>query len=140
MQVKHKMTHPARFIGPDASIREAAEKMKIFNVGVLPVCEHNQVIGIVTDRDIAIRSTAEGRDPGRDQVRYLMSSDVECCYEDQDLEAVAQKMERRQVRRLPVLNHEEALIGIISISDLAVRGNRRIACEIFERISEPAHV
>ncbi len=140
MQVKHKMTHPVQWISPESSIKEAAERMKRFNIGVLPVCENNQVIGILTDRDIVIRSTAEGRDPGQDPLRYLMSMGVECCFEDESLETVAEKMEKRQIRRLPVLNHEQALVGILSVSDLAARGNRRIACEIFERISEPAHV
>ncbi len=140
MQVKHRMTQPVQSIGPDATIREAAQKMKIFNVGVLPVCERGQLVGILTDRDIAIRSTAEGRQPEREQVRYLMSTDVEYCYEDDSIEAAAEKMEKKQVRRLPVLDHDQALQGILSVSDLAVRGNRRIALEVFERISEPLHV
>ena len=140
MLVKYKMTQPVQSISPDASIKEAAERMRIFNIGVLPVCEHNRVVGILTDRDIAIRSTAEGHDPQRDQVRYIMSSNVECCYEAQSLETVAQKMEKRQIHRLPVLNPDHSLVGILSVSDLAVRGNTQIACEVFEKISEPAHV
>jgi CBS domain-containing protein len=112
--------------------------MKAFNVGMLPVIEDNQLVGAVTDRDITIRAIADGRDPASVKVRDVMTTDMAYCYEDQDIEEAARLMERRQIRRLPVLNRSQHLVGILSLGDIAVRtGREDLAGEVLERVSEP---
>jgi CBS domain-containing protein len=140
MEVKQRMTHPVEIIGPDASIQVAAEKMRKLSVGILPVCEGNVVLGVLTDRDIVIRSAFLDEVPSLDKVSRIMTTNVYWCYEDQNIEAAARKMEEKQVRRLLVKNFDQDLVGILSISDLAIRGNLRMACHVFEKVSEPAHI
>src|SRR4026208_2244588 len=106
--------HPI-VIGPDAGLVEAAQKMKQLDVGALPVCEGEQLIGLVTDRDITVRATAEGRDPRQTKVRDIMSSEPVCCYEDQNVAECVELMERNQIRRLPVIDRGQHLVGIISL-------------------------
>jgi CBS domain-containing protein len=118
---------------------EAAQKMKELNVGVLPVCEGNQLIGLLTDRDITVRATAEGRDPWKTTVRQVMTPGVLWCYEDQDIAECVELMERKQVRRLPVMNRSQYLVGIVSLSDLANRSHdERLAGEVLNRVSAPS--
>jgi len=127
--------HP-EVINPEAGFMEAAQKMKKLNVGALPVCEGDRLIGLLTDRDITIRATAEGRDPRHTTVRDIMTPDVVCCYEDQDVGECAELMERKQIRRLPVMDREEHLVGVVSLGDVAVRThNERLAGEILNRVS-----
>ena len=103
MQLKDVMTRQVEVISPDASLEEAARKMDQLNVGPLPVCENERLVGLVTDRDITVRATAAGKDPRTTPVREAMSQDVLYCFEDQDVREAAQIMENQQVRRLPVL-------------------------------------
>jgi CBS domain-containing protein len=138
MKIRDVITPSPRCIGPDASLVEAAAEMKALDVGILPVCENNRLIGTVTDRDIVIRAVAEGYDPNIIAVRQVMSGVVIYCFDDQDIWNAAQMMESHQIRRLPVLNRDERLVGIISLGDLAVRtGAENMAARILERISEP---
>ncbi len=136
MLVKSEMTKGVEFIGPNASVKVAAEKMKNLNIGVLPVCENNNLIGVITDRDITIRLTAKAKDPNTTKVNEIMSSNVEWCFEDDEIEKIAMVMEAKQIRRLPVLNHSKKLVGILSLSDIAVKGSKSVACEILEKVSE----
>ena len=138
MKLKEIITPNPQVIAPDATLYEAAQKMKSFNIGMLPVCDGDRIVGTITDRDIAIRAVAEARDPRMTTVRDCMTHRVVCCYEDQKLNDIAELMEDRQIRRLPVLDHEKHLIGIISLGDLAVRsGKEKLAGEVLERVSEP---
>jgi uncharacterized protein (DUF2267 family)/CBS domain-containing protein len=135
--IKDIETHHPETISPGASLLEAAQKMKKLDVGMLPVCDGEQLVGMLTDRDIAIRATAEGRDPRATTVQDIMSADVVSCYEDQDLAEAARVMEERQIRRVPVKDRSQRLVGIISLGDLAVRNrNDRLAGEVLERVSE----
>jgi CBS domain-containing protein len=135
------MTQGCECIGPDATIQEAAQKMRDLGVGPLPVCgENDRLIGMITDRDITIRAVAEGEDPCSACVRDVMTPDIVCCFEDQDIEEAAQMMEQKQIRRLVVLNRDKRLVGILSLGDLAVQTrDERLAGEALERISEPVH-
>lgn len=139
MQVREVMTPQVEVIRPDAVLKEAAEKMSHLDIGPLPVCDGERLVGMLTDRDITVRATARGRDPNTTKVREVMTSEVVYCFEDQDVKTAAQMMEMRQIRRLPVLNQDKRLTGIVSLGDLAVETrNQKMAGEALERISEPA--
>jgi CBS domain-containing protein len=113
--------------------------MKELDVGLLPVCEEDRLVGMVTDRDITIRSTSEGLDPWTTPVRDAMTREVIFCFEDQDVAEAARLMKEMQVRRLAVLNREKRLVGIVSLADLAVdAGDEQMAGQTLERVSEPA--
>jgi CBS domain-containing protein len=120
MLIKDCMTKDVELIAPSATILEAARSMRDGDFGLLPVGENDRLIGMITDRDITIRAVAEGMDPAGTQVRDCMSSKVLYCFEDQDTDDVARNMGANQVRRLPVLNREKRLVGIVSLGDLAV--------------------
>jgi CBS domain-containing protein len=139
MKVRDVMTPQVEVIQADATLKEAAEKMSRLEVGPLPVCESERLVGILTDRDITIRAVATGCDPNTTRVREAMTPEVVYCFEDQDVEIAAQMMEMRQIRRVPVLNRGNRLVGIVSLGDLAVEtGNRTFAGETLEHISEPS--
>jgi CBS domain-containing protein len=122
-RVADVMEREVKLANPDDNVQQAARMMREADVGVLPVGEGDRLIGMVSDRDIAMRVAAEGRDPARTKVRDVMSPDVRYVYEDEDLEHVAENMAEQQVRRLPVMNRDKRLIGIVSLGDIA-RGTR----------------
>ena len=139
MQLKDVMTRPVEVISPEASLEEAARKMDQFDVGSLPVCDGERLVGLVTDRDITVRATSAGKDPRTTRVREAMTTDVLSCFEDQDVQEAARLMEAQQVRRVPVLDRAQRLVGIVSLADLAVEtGDARLGGEVLEGVSEPA--
>ena len=139
MQVSQILTREVETIRPDTTVREAAQRMRSMDVGSLPVCDGRQLLGMVTDRDITIRITAEGRDPANTPVLEAMTPDVAYVFEDQDVQEAARIMQDRQIRRLPILDRDKRLVGIVSLGDLAVdTDDTRGAGETLERISEPA--
>ena len=113
------MTPDVQLCTPQDSIREAAEAMAALNVGLLPVAEHDRLVGMVSDRDIATRGVAMGLGPDA-PVRNVMTTDVKYCFEDQDIDDVTRNMADLQIRRLPVLNRDKRLVGIIALGDIAV--------------------
>ncbi len=138
MIVKDIMTRDVGGVIPEDNVKLAAHKMRSLNVGVLPVCDGKKLQGIITDRDIVTRSTAEGNDPSSIRVKDIMSTDLRFCLEDETVEEAAKKMETRQIRRMPVLNQEKQLVGIVSLGDIAVReDNKELAGEVLEKVSEP---
>jgi CBS domain-containing protein len=140
MKIQDAMTREVEVVHPNATIAEAAEKMKSLDVGPLPVCDGDKVQGMITDRDITIRATAAGHDPNSTKVREIMSPDVVFVYEDQDVKDAAKLMAEKQIRRLIVLNREKRLTGIIAMADLAVDANKdKMTGQTLESISEPAH-
>ncbi len=139
MLISDVMTHEVEFIGPDESVRDAAAKMKELGVGPLPVCENQSVLGMITDRDITVRAVAEGCDPATTRVRDVMSDEVVCCYDDQDVEVAAHLMQAKQIRRVLVLDRDKKLVGIITLGDLASSGvDTQRAGEILHEVSEAA--
>jgi CBS domain-containing protein len=137
MHLREIMTPAVETIRPDSPLREAAQKMKSLDVGSLPVYDNHKLLGMITDRDIAIRAVAEGRDPTT-RVSEAMTPELIYCFEDQSTEEAAQVMERHQIRRLPILNRSHALVGIVSLGDLAVRHrDDRLSGEVLEEVSEP---
>jgi len=136
MKVSEVMTSEVQTVSADQTAREAASFMLRAEAGSIPVCEGDRVIGIITDRDIAVRGVAEGRGPDT-PVRDLMSDGIICAREDDDVTDVARRMSQEQVRRLPVLDHEERLIGIVSLGDLARETAGEQAHEALEGVSQP---
>ncbi len=120
MKVHEAMTAGVRLVNPDRSICDAAQVMADQDVGALPVGENDRLVGMITDRDIAVRAVAQGLPPDT-KIRDVMSAQVKYCFDDEELEHVARNMGDLKVRRLPVLNREKRLVGILAISDLALR-------------------
>lgn len=138
MQLKDIMTPGVEVIAPDASIYEAAQKMSHLDIGPLPVCEDNRLIGMLTDRDITVRAVAAGRDPVTTLVRDVMTPDLVYGFDDQEIADAARVMEQYQIRRLPVLNRRKQLVGMVALGDLAVHsGAQPMAAEVLEQVSEP---
>ena len=138
MKIKEILTGNPEVISPDAGLFEAAQKMKASNIGALPVCDGERLVGMITDRDVTIRGVAEGRDPRKAFVRDVMSKDTVCCLGDSELSEAATLMETLQIRRLPILDEGKKLIGIISLGDIAVRGkDEELAEGILECVSAP---
>jgi CBS domain-containing protein len=119
MQVREIMSEGVEVVRPDAPLKEVAAKMKTLDVGLVPVCDGGKLQGILTDRDITVRATAEGRDPSNTTVGEIMSRDLAYCFEDQDVHEAMNIMEARQIRRLPILNRGKRLVGIVSLGDIA---------------------
>ena len=140
MRVSEVMTQGVECIGPDATLQEAAAKMKSLDVGPLPVCDNDRLVGMVTDRDITVRATAEGDAPTDVRIRDVMTPEVIYCFEDDLVEDAARLMAAKQVRRLVVLNRDKRMVGIVSLGDLAVKtGDEQLAGNALEGISEPNH-
>lgn len=123
-QIKDVMTPQCQWIAPDKTANDAAKIMKEQDFGFLPVGENDRLIGMVTDRDIVMRTLAEARDPQATQVRDIMTPKTYYCYDDQNVEDVCNNMGEIQVRRLPVVNRDKRLVGIVSLGDLAQGASR----------------
>jgi CBS domain-containing protein len=130
------MTTAVECIAPGMQLRDAARTMKRLDVGFLPVCENDRLIGTLTDRDIVLRVTAEGKDPKNCTVRDIMTPEVFWCYDDQTTNEVADYMSKREIRRILILNRSRRLTGVISIGDLAKRGDERKAGATIADIAE----
>jgi CBS domain-containing protein len=140
MQLKDIMTRDPVVLRPDSTLKEAAQRMREIDSGVMPVGEDDQLLGMLTDRDITVRATAEGKDPNSTPVREVMTPEVVYCFEDDDVEAAAKRMEEHQIRRLIVLNRDKRLVGIVALGDIAVHApSDRLAGEITEAVSEPGN-
>lgn len=135
------MTRDARVVSPQESVQRAAQLMDELNVGALPVCDGHKLVGMVTDRDITIRATAAGRSPADAQVDEVMSTDVHWCFEDEPLDAVMQKMAGSQIRRVPVISHDDQkrLVGMVALGDLLTKsGQPQTTTEAATQISSPS--
>lgn len=119
MRARDFMTRDVVTVRPDATIREAARLMSDLNVGALPVSDGPQVVGIITDRDITVRATADGMRPEVTPVHVVMSENVCWCFEDDSIDEIEHKMGLRKIRRMPVLDAEKRLIGMLTLGDLA---------------------
>jgi CBS domain-containing protein len=135
MRIAEVMTRDVRIASPDETLRQAASMMAAIDAGVLPVGDNGRLVGMITDRDIAIRGIGNGLGPDS-AIRDVMSKEVKYCFEDDDLEDVSRNMGEIQVRRLPVLDHDKKLVGIVSLGDLAIE-HGAVAGQALSEISEP---
>jgi CBS domain-containing protein len=142
MLIRDIMTHDVEAIHPDASLEDAARKMRTLDVGLLPICDGDRLVGMLTDRDITVRATAEGLNTKTTPARDVMTPDVVYCFEDQEISDAVRIMEQYQIRRLPVLNRDKRLVGIVSLGDLAVRDtaaeDHGLDEEVLVAVSQPA--
>jgi CBS domain-containing protein len=139
MQVKDAMTPKVDLVDPNMKARDAARKMREADVGALPVGENDRLIGMVTDRDIALRAVAGDRPAENTSVRDVMSEGIYYCFEDDPLHRAGELMAEHQVHRLPVLNRDKRLVGIVAMADLARNGQEGLAAAVtaLQGISEP---
>ena len=136
MQIHEVMSHTVRVADPADTLQQAAQLMADLDAGVLPVGENDRLIGMVTDRDIAIRGDGRGCDPTRTTVREVMTKEIRYCFEDEDVDQVADNMAMLQVRRLPVLNRAKRLVGIVSLGDLARRVQPQTVGDTLKDVSQ----
>jgi len=135
MRVDEAMSRDVHMVKPDQSLVDAARMMAECDCGALPVQENDRLVGMITDRDIVVRALAAGKD-GKSKIRDVMSQEVKYCFDDDDLSKVATNMADIQVRRLPVVNHEQRLVGIIALADIAKSEKPKPTAEALRGISE----
>lgn len=138
MKVSECMSPEVEIASPDDPIRDVARTMREIDAGSMPVGENDRLVGIITDRDIAIRAVADGLGPDT-SVRQVMSTDIRWCYEDEEIEDVSEQMGEYKIRRLPVLNRDKRLVGIISLGDVSLSDGVSSGRALHE-ISEPGGV
>jgi CBS domain-containing protein len=136
MKVSEAMSRDIRIASPDETICDAAKAMAAIDAGALPVGENDRLVGMITDRDIAVRAVAQSKGP-ETPIRDVMTKDVKFCYEDEDLKHVASNMGDNRLRRLPVLNRDKRLVGIVSLGDVARVEGRGAAGKAITGVSRP---
>ena len=136
-QIKDVMSPQVEVIKSSTVLTDAARKMRDQDVGALPVSNNDKLVGMVTDRDIAIRAVAESKDPLTETVQNVMTGGIEYCFDDQPIGEVSEMMGAKQLRRLPVLNRDKRLVGIVSLGDISVKGSTSEAGKTLESVSEP---
>lgn len=136
MTISDIMTRDVQVVRAETTIREAAETMAKSDVGALPVCDGDKLLGMVTDRDIVVRGLAKGLS-ANDTVSRVMTQGVEYCFEDDELTEVEDKMATNQIRRIAVVNRDKKLVGILSLGDVAREARPSEAGDVLEEVSQP---
>ena len=138
MKVKEIMTREVEVVHTENPVKDAAQKMRVRDIGFLPVFDGDELVGALTDRDIILRSTADGLDPNRRIGRDLVTSPIVYCFEDQDMEEAARLMEEHQIRRLVVMGLDgKRLVGVVSLGDVARNGTKKTSAKVLQSVSEP---
>lgn len=136
MQVREIMTHEVKLADPAMTLRDAAILMRDCDCGILPVGENDRLVGTITDRDITIRAVAHGKNPNETAVGDAMSDKVRYCFDDQSVDEAAALMRHAQIRRMPVLNREKRLVGIVALADFATKcGDEHVVSDALSGIS-----
>lgn len=135
MKIKDMMHKGAEYVAPSATLQQVAKKMKDFDVGAIPVCEGGKPIGIVTDRDITIRVLANGKDVSKLTAKDVMSKNVVHCRDTEEAEDAIRIMEKNQVRRLPVLDEAQKLVGMVSLGDISHALSQDLTGEVTKAVS-----
>ena len=140
MKVKSAMHKGAEWVAPDTPLTDVAQRMKKLDVGSIPVGENDKLVGMVTDRDIVVRGVAQEQDPKTLKLADVMSTNVRCAREDDDVDEVLSEMADTQIRRMPVVDGQQQLVGIITLGDIAAKGaeDDEEVAESFGEISTPA--
>ena len=137
MNVREIMTSNVECLAPDASLKDIAQEMKSLDVGFIPVCENDRLVGTVTDRDIVIRAVAEGMDINTCKARNIMSREIIYAFDDDDVKTVAEKMREKDVRRILILDKEKRLVGVVSIGDIS-KVEEKVSGKTLRDIAEAA--
>ena len=139
MKIQELMSRNVQCIEPTTPIAKAAEKMRELDIGFLAICDNDRLVGTITDRDITIRSVAQGRDPRLAPVEEIMTPSAFYCFEDDDVDHVAKYMQEKEVRRMLILDRQKRLVGVVSLGDIAkASGEEQLAGETLGEISEAA--
>jgi CBS domain-containing protein len=137
MKVAEIMSADVQLANPDDTIQAAAQKMKDADVGFLPVGENDRLVGMVTDRDIVLRVAAKGKDPKKTKVRDVMTKQVLYCSEAEDVTEAAENMAELRIRRLPIVDRNKRLVGVVSLGDIALRHKPAVAGATLESVCAP---
>ena len=135
MKVEKMMHKGIEWVSPDTSIVALAKKMQQFDIGAIPVGENDRLIGMVTDRDVVIRGVADGKDPSKLTARDVMTKGVIYCRDSEDVDEVARITESKQIRRLPVIDANKRMVGMISLGDVSHAASREVAAEVTRAVS-----
>jgi len=135
--LKEIMTSPVATVAPDTSLTDVARKMLALDIGLLPVSNGREIVGIISDRDITIRAVAKGMDPGRTAVQEVMTKEVITCPVESDVKSACSLMEEKQVRRLLLMDGDDSPVGIISLGDIALHLRREQAGGVLNKVSQP---
>ncbi|HWE21315.1 MAG TPA: CBS domain-containing protein [Hyphomicrobiaceae bacterium] len=135
MMVKDVMHKGAEWVAPQTPVSDVARKMRDLDIGAIPVGENDRLIGMVTDRDIACRAVANGKDPGKVTARDVMSKGIFYCNDTEDLEDALRIMEQKQVRRLPVINDKKRMVGMLALGDVADAASHELSGEVIAAVS-----
>jgi len=136
MKVKDAMHRGVEWVSPDTPVSEVAKRMRDLDIGAIPVGENDRLIGMVTDRDIACRAVAEGRDPVRTSAREVMTKGIVYCRDNEELGDALRIMEQRKLRRLPVINDKKRMVGMLSLGDIAHSASREMTGEMVSAVAE----
>ena len=135
MQVKEAMHKGVEWVSPDTPLPTLTEKMRQYDIGAIPVGENDRLIGIVTDRDIAVRALPDGRDISKLTARDVMTPEIVYCWDTDDIDEAARTMEARRIRRLPVLNAKKRMVGMLSLGDISHAASPGIAAEVTKAVT-----
>jgi CBS domain-containing protein len=138
MKVKQAMHTGAQWVEPDTALTTLARLMREHNIGAIPIGENDRLVGMVTDRDIVCRGLAAGLDLNRATARDVMSKGIFYCKDTEDVAEAARTMEEKKVRRLPVINQDKRLVGILSVGDISRTGERALCGEIVQAVAAHA--
>ena len=139
MQVSQLMSKKVEWISPTLSLQEAARKMRDLDIGCLPVGENDRLVGMITDRDIACRGVADGKAGPKTVVRDAMSAGISYCFNDQEVSEAAHLMEEKQIRRLPVLNRQKRMVGMLSMGDISQHASGKVSAEVLKAVTKHGH-
>ena len=137
MKLREIMTSNVEVIHPEDTLQTAAEKMRNRDIGFLPVCDGDRLIGVLSDRDLIIRALAEGLDSKTIIGRDLVTSPAIYCFDDQSVDEAARIMHDNQIRRLVILSHDKRMVGVISLGDLAMSADDKLTGDVLQSVSEP---
>lgn len=135
MKVKEMMHKNVEWVSPDTTVAAVAKKMKDHDVGAIPVGENDRLIGMITDRDIAMRAVANGKDASNLTARDVMSRGVTWCHDSDDAGEAAHIMESKKVRRLPVIDANKRMVGMLSLGDISHAASQRTTAEVIKAVS-----
>ena len=135
MKVKQAMHEGVQWVDPSMSVKELARLMREHDIGAIPIGENDRLVGMVTDRDIVCRCVAEGMDTKKATAREVMSKGIVFCRDEEELDDAARIMEHKKVRRLPVINKDKRMIGMLSLGDVSEAGPRDLMGEVMKRVS-----